>query len=136
MYYNNGGRRNNSFSNNKSWSPRYNYSNNYDFRGRLKRYRHQPRDSKNEIEFEYNITDCNILSNLRRTMNSLKKEPQASRDRFKRVIPKMMNRSEEEVCEDSIATISINQIQNILSEDLDLVSDALVTGDYIDEVDA
>ena len=48
----------------------------------------------------------------------------------------MTKRSKEEVREDSITIISINQIQNILSEDLDLVFDALVIGDYIDEVDA
>ena len=53
--------------NNKSWNPRYNYSDNYDSRRRLNRYKHQPRDPKNKIRFEYNITDKDICnSNGRR----------------------------------------------------------------------
>ena len=76
-----------------------------------------------------------MMPNLRRTIDSLKNEPQAYQNSFKKVIPRMSNRSEEEVCEDSIATIKINQIQDILKEDLDLVFDALVIQDYIDEVD-
>ena len=40
--------------NNRSWNPRYNYSDNYDSKRRLNRYRHQPRDPKNNIRFEYN----------------------------------------------------------------------------------
>ena len=46
--------------NNKSWNPRYNYSDNYDSRRRLNRYKHQPRDPKNKIRFEYNMTDKDI----------------------------------------------------------------------------
>ena len=48
---------NKSWNNNKSWNPRYNYSDNYDSRRRLNRYKHQSRDPKNKIKFEYNIAD-------------------------------------------------------------------------------
>ena len=54
--------------NNKSWNPRYNYSDNYDSRRRLNRYRHQPRDPKNNIRFEYNTRDTDIYSTLRNTV--------------------------------------------------------------------
>ena len=136
-YYNSqSGRNNYSYSDNKSWSPRHNYSNNYDAKRRLRRYRHQPRDPKNQVSFEYNIADRNMMSNLRRMVNSLKDEPQNYRDRFKKMAPRFTNRSQEEVREDAIAEIKIEQIQEILNEDLDLIFDALVIQDYIDEVDA
>ena len=54
---NNSSRRNNSFSDNNNWNSRYNYSNNYDSRRRLIRYRHQLRDPKNKVKSEYNIAD-------------------------------------------------------------------------------
>ena len=73
---NNGDGRNNSHSDNKNWNSRYNYSNNYDAKRRLKRYRHQPRDPKNKVEFEYNINDREMMSNL-------KEQPQAYRNSFK-----------------------------------------------------
>ena len=80
--------------------------------------------------------DRNMMSNLRRAVNSLKDEPQSYRDRFKKMAPRFTNRSREEVREDAIAEIKIEQIQEILNEDLDLIFDALVIQDYIDEVDA
>ena len=58
-------------------------------------------------------------------MDSLKGEPQSSRNRFKQLAPRMSNRSQEEVCEDAIAEIKIQEIQEILKEDLDLIFDAL-----------
>ena len=45
----------------------------------------------------------------------------------------MSNRSQDEVREDAIAEIKIQEIQEILKEDLDLIFDALVIQDYIDE---
>ena len=132
---NNGGGRNNSYSDNKNWNSRYNYSNNYDSRRRLNRYRHQPRDPKNKVKFEYNIADRDMMSNLRRTVDNLKSEPQVYRNKFKQVLPRISNRSQEEVCEDAIAKSKIEEIQEILKEDLDLIFDALVIQHYIDEVD-
>ena len=71
--------------NNKSWNPRYNYSDNYDSRRRLNRYRHQPRDPKNNIKFEYNAKDTDIYSTLRNTVDHLKEHPQADRYKFKKI---------------------------------------------------
>ena len=78
---------NRSWNNNRSWNPRYNYSDNYDSRRRLNRYRHQPRDPKNKIRFEYNTTDTDIYSTLRNTVDQLKEHPQADRHKFKKMLP-------------------------------------------------
>ena len=75
--------------NNKSWNHRYNYSDNYNSRRRLNRYRHQPRDPKNNIRFEYNTRDTDIYSTLRNTVDQLKEHPQADRYKFKKMLPKV-----------------------------------------------
>ena len=49
-------------------------------------------------------------------------------------MPKINPRGENEVSEDSIATISIEEIQRILKEDINTVYDALIASDYIEEV--
>ena len=123
--------------NNKSWNPRYNYSDNYDSRRRLNRYKHQPRDPKNKIRFEYNMTDTDIYSTLRNTVDQLKEHPQADRHKFKKMLPNVTrHRNREEVHEDTIAEMKMEDLQGILREDIDLIFDALVLHDYIEEVDA
>ena len=122
--------------NNKSWNPRYNYSDNYDSRRRLNRYRHQPRDPKNNIRFEYNARDTDIYSTLRNTVDQLKEHPQADRHKFKKMLPKVTrHRNREEVREDTIAEMKMEDLQGILREDIDLIFDALVLHNYIEEVD-
>ena len=122
--------------NNKSWNPRYNHSDNYDSRRRLNRYRHQPRDPKNNIRFEYNARDTDIYSTLRNTVDQLKEHPQADQYKFKKMFPKVTgHRNKEEVCEDTIAEMKMEDLQGILKEDVDLIFDALVLHDYIEEVD-
>ena len=137
-YSDNRSDRNNSYANNnKSWNPRYNYSNNYDSRRRLNRYRHQARDPKNKIRFEYNIADKDMMANLRNMVDHLKEHPQANRHTFKKILPRVTKyRNKEEVHEDTIAEMEIEKVQEILKEDIDLVFDALVIHDYIKEVDA
>ena len=88
------------------------------------------------MRFEYNIADQDMMSNLRRTVDNLKKHPQASRNSFKWFLPGVTRRNQEEVCEDAIAEMEIEKIQEILNEDLVLIFNALVIQDYIDEVDA
>ena len=117
------------FSNN--WSPQRNKFN----RCRLQRYKHQPRWPKRDIKFEYNARDKNIMGNLRRTINYMKEGAQ-NREAARR-LPKFVNRTVDEISEDNIATMSITKIQTILNEDIDLIFDALVIGDYIkDEEEA
>ena len=128
---------NKSWNNNKSWNPRYNYSDNYDSRRRLNRYKHQPRDPKNKIKFEYNMTDTDIYSTLRSTVDQLKEHPQANSHKFKKMLPNVTrHRNREEVREDTIAEMKMEDLQDILREDVDLIFDALVLHDCIKEVDA
>ena len=134
--YSDGNSRNSSYSDSKNWDSKHNYSSNYDSRRKLRRYSHQPRDPKNKVQFEHNIHDHSMMKNLRRAVDSLKDEPLSSRNRFKQMAPKMSNRSREEVREDAIAEINIQEIQEILKEGLDLIFDALVIQDYIDEPSA
>ena len=137
-YSDNRSDRNNSYSdNNKSWNPRYNYSSNYDSRRRLNRYKHQARDPKNKIKFEYNIADKEMMANLRNMIDHLKEHPQANRHTFKKILPGVTKyRNLEEVREDTIAEMDIETVQGILKEDIDLIFDALVIHDYIEEIDA
>ena len=122
---------NNSDNFSKNWSPQQNRFN----RRRLQRYRHQSRWPKHDIKFEYNSRDKNMMGNLRRTINYMKEGAQ-NREAARR-LPKFVNRTIDEVSEDNIATISITEIQTILNEDIDLIFDALVIGDYIkDEEEA
>ena len=72
-----------------------------------------------------------MMGNIRRTINYMKKDAQ-NREAARR-LPKFVNITTDEVSEDNIATISITEIQTILNEDIDLIFDALVIGDYIEE---
>ena len=134
--YSDGNSRNSSYSDSKNWDSRHNYSSNYNSRRKLRRYSHQPRHPKNKVQFQYNIHDHSMMKNLRRAIDNLKDEPQSNRNRFKQLAPRMSNRSQDEEHEVAIAKIKIQEIQEILKEDLDLIFDALVIQDYIDEASA
>ena len=49
-------------------------------------------------------------------------------------MPKVNPRGVNKVSEDSIATISIEEIQRILKEYVNTVYDALIASDYIEEI--
>ena len=49
-------------------------------------------------------------------------------------MPKVNPRGVNEVSKDSIPTISFEEIQRILKEDINTIYDALVASDYIEEV--
>ena len=118
---------NNNYNKEKNWnSPQRGFN-----RRRLQRYRHQPRWPKRDIRFEYNARDQDLMGNLRKTINFMKGGSQ-NREAVKR-LPKWYNRANEEVSEDNIATMAITEIQTILNEDIDLIFDALVIGDYIED---
>ena len=72
-----------------------------------------------------------MMGNLRRTINYMKEGAQ-NREAARR-LPKFVNRTIDEVSEDNIATMSITEIQTILNKDIDLIFDALVIGDYIED---
>ena len=73
------------------------------------------------------------MRTLRNMIDFLKGKTDKVIEDIKR-IPKVNPRGVYEVSEDSIATISIEEIQRILKEDINTVYDTLVASDYIEEV--
>ena len=68
-------------------------------------------------------------------MDQLKEHPQADRHKFKKMLPKVTgHRNREEVREDTIAEMKMEDLQGVLKEDVDLIFDALVLHDYIEEL--
>ena len=72
------------------------------------------RTLRNMIDFLKGITD-KVIQDIKR-------------------MPKVNPRGVNKVSEDSIAAISIEEIQRILKEDVNTICDALVASDYIEEI--
>ena len=122
-------RQNDSFRNNRSWnSPRNDNQ-------KINKYKHHAREPRNNIKFEYSISrgEKEIIRTLRNMIDFLKGKTDKVIEDIKRM-PKVNPRGVNEVSEDSIATISIEEIQRILKEDINTVYDALIASDYIEEV--
>ena len=73
------------------------------------------------------------MRTLRNMIDFLKGKTDKVIEDIKRM-PKVNPRGVNEVSEDSIAIISIEEVQRILKEDINTVYDALVASDYIEEV--
>ena len=73
------------------------------------------------------------MRTLRNMIDFLKGKTDKVIEDIKRM-PKVNPRGVNKVSEDSIASISIEEIQRILKEDINTVYDALVASDYIEEV--
>ena len=73
------------------------------------------------------------MRTLRNMIDFLKGKTDKVIEDIKRM-PKVNPRGVNKVSEDSIATISIEEIQRILKEDINTVYDALVASDYIEKV--
>ena len=118
--------------NNRSWnSPR---NDNQNFR-KINKYKHHAREPRNNIKFEYTISrgEKKIMRTLRNMIDFLKGKTDKVVEDIKRM-PKVSPRGVNEVSEDSITTISNEEIQRILKEDVNTVYDALVASDYIEEI--
>ena len=125
-------RQNDSFRNNRSWNiPR---NNNPNFR-KINKDKHHAREPRNNIKFEYSISrgKKEIIRTLRNMIDFLKGKRDKVVEDIKR-IPKVNPRGVNKVSEDFIATISIEEIQRILKEDVNTVYEALVASDYIEEI--
>ena len=73
------------------------------------------------------------MRTLRNMIDFLKGKTDKVIEDIKRM-PKVNPRGVNEVSEHSIDTISIEEIQRILKDDINTVYDALVASDYIEEV--
>ena len=73
------------------------------------------------------------MRTLRNMIDFLKGKTDKVVEDIKRM-PKVNPRGVNEVSEDSIAIISIEEIQRILKEDVNTVYNALIASDYIEEI--
>ena len=123
---------NDSFRNNRSWNSPSN--NNLNFR-KISKYKHHAGEPRNNIKFKYSISrgKKEIMRTLRNMIDFLKGKTDKVIEDNKRM-PKVNPRGVNKVSEDSIATISIEEIQRILKEDINTVYDALIAADYTEEV--
>ena len=125
-------RQNDSFQNSRGWNSSRN--NNQNFR-KISKYKHHAREPRNNIKFEYTISrgEKEIIRTLRNMIDFLKSKREKVVEDIKRM-PKVNPRGVNEVSEDSIATISIEEIQRILKDDVNTIYDALIASDYIEKI--
>ena len=142
--YNRDNNRNRSYQHN----PRYeqgnqNYQNRYDNnqdrnrfdnRRRPNKYQHHRNQHKTQIIFEFSDQNMmEMMQMVRGFINLIKANP-ATRDQYKS--NKLAAcKYDNEVNESEIHSSSLDQVQQLINEDADLVFDALVAVDYIDEID-
>ena len=102
---------------------------------KINKYQHRPGNPKNNIRFEYAAGkgDQELYRVLHRMIDFLKGMSVNDRQKFKE-FRKYSPRTVNEVSEDQIATVAINEICDALHSDVDLVYDALVASDYIEEI--
>ena len=134
--YHNRSFHNNRSSHNNTWHDNRGSNNSYNnhFR-KINKYRHQVRDPKNNIRFEYQISrgEREIMSTLAKMIEYLKGKPEREIESIKHM-PKFNPRGMYKVSEDSIATISMDELRSVLKEDVNTIYDTLVATDYIKEV--
>ena len=105
-----------------------------DNRRRPNKYQHHRNQTKPQIIFEY--TDENMFDMLRMVrsfIDCMKRNP-TMRKQFK--TNKLTSRKEcnNEINELEIRSYNLDQVQQLINEDKDMVFDALVAADYIDQV--
>ena len=102
---------------------------------RINKYRHPAREPRHNIRFEYATGrgEREIMRVLSRMIEYLKGKSDREIESIKNM-PKYDPRGVNEVSEDMIATITIDEIQRTLKEDVNIIYDALVASDYIEEI--
>ena len=111
----------------------YNGNNRFETRRMPTKFNHSRSTPKAQVIFEY--TDQNpwdVIHTVRNFINYMKGNP-AQRQFFKtnKIVPHRFN---TEVNESEIQSSNLEQIQQAVNKDQDLVFDALVAVDYIDEI--
>ena len=108
--------------------------NRFDNRRRPNKYQHHRNQHKAQVIFEF--SDQNIMEMMqmvRGFINLIKANP-TTREQYKS--NKLATRKyDNEVNESEIQSSSLEQVQQFFNEDSDVIFDALVAADYIDEID-
>ena len=117
----------------------YRYDNNqdrnrFDNRRRPNKYQHHRNQHKAQVIFEFSDQNMmEMMQTVRGFINLIKANP-TTRDHYK--TNKLANRKyDSKVNESEIKTSNLDQVQQFFNEDADVVFDALVAADYIDEID-
>ena len=142
--YNRDNNRNRGYQQNARYDQRNNgfqnsYENNqdrnrFDNRRKTTKYQHYMNQQRTQVIFEYtNQNPIGLMQTVRNFINFMKINP-SSREQFitNKISPCSFN---IEVNESEIHASSLEQVQQIINKDTDLVFDALVVADYINEID-
>ena len=108
--------------------------NRFDNRRRPNKYQHHRNQHKAQVIFEYSDQNMmEMMQTVRGFINLIKANPM-TREQHKS--NKLASRKyDNEVNESDIHTSSLDQVQQFFNEDTDVVFDALVAADYINEID-
>ena len=108
--------------------------NRFDNRRRPNKYQHQRNQHKAQVIFEF--SDQNVMEMMqmvRGFINLIKANP-TTREQYKS--NKLATRKyDNEVNKSEIQSSSLEQVQQFFNEDSDIIFDALVAADYIDEIE-
>ena len=106
----------------------------FDNRRRPNKYQHHRNQHKAQVIFEFSDQNMmEMMQTVRGFINLIKANP-TTREQYKS--NKLATRKyDNEVNESEIHSSSLDQVQQFFNEDTDLVFDALVAADYIDEID-
>ena len=102
--------------------------------GRPNKYQHHRNQHKAQVIFEFSDQNMmEMMQTVRGFINLIKANP-TTRDHYK--TNKLANRKyDNEVNESEIKSSNLDQVQQFFNKDADIVFDALVAVDYIDEID-
>ena len=108
--------------------------NRFDNRRRPNKYQHHRSQHKAQVIFEFSDQNMmEMMQTVRGFINLIKANP-TTREQYK-TNKLATHKYDNEVNESEIQSSSLDQVQQFFNEDTDLVFDALVAADYIDEID-
>ena len=122
---------------NQNYQNRYDNNqdrNRFDNRRRPNKYQHHRNQHKAQVIFEFSDQNMmEMMQTVRGFINLIKANPM-TREEYKS--NKLASRKyDNEVNESDIHTSSLDQVQQFFNEDTDVVFDALVAADYINEIE-
>ena len=122
---------------NQNYQNRYNNNqdrNRFDNRRRPNKYQHHRNQHKAQVIFEFSDQNMmEMMQTVRGFINLIKANP-TTREQYKSN-KLATHKYDNEVNESEIHSSSLDQVQQFFNEDTDLVFDAIVAADYINEID-
>ena len=123
---------------NQNYQNRYDNNqdrNRFDNRRRPNKYQHHRNQHKAQIIFEFSDQNMiEMMQMVRGFINLIKANP-TTREQYKSNKLAVRKEYDNEVNESEIHSSNLDQVQQLVNEDTDLVFDALVAADYINEID-